>query len=184
MRDRPGMTRAEWAQQALQTDLRGVYNVYETARLNGVKTVVFASTNHVTSLDQQDGLVSHPDSPPRPDGIYGAGKAFGEALGRYYADRQSLRVFCLRIANCNAPDRPHRPFPPGTSRWVSHRDLAQLTWRCIESPLSFGIFYAVSAGGELNWDITNARELLGYSPEDDGTDPRWHAPASAGMASR
>jgi nucleoside-diphosphate-sugar epimerase len=171
--DRRGMTRAEWAQQALHTDMPGLYNIYEAARLNRVGTVVFASTNHVTGLDEEDGIVSRPDGPIRPDGIYGAGKAFGEALGRYYAERQGVRVFCLRIANCNAKDAPYRTFAPGESRWIGQRDLAQLVWRCIESDLNFGIFYGVSGGAEKKWDISNARELLGYEPEDDGTLQRW-----------
>jgi nucleoside-diphosphate-sugar epimerase len=173
--DRPGLTRAEWAQQALHTDMPGVYNIYEAARLNRVPTVVFASTNHVTGLDEEDGIVSRPDGPVRPDGIYGAGKAFGEALGRYYAERLGVRVFCLRIANCNAKDAPHRAFAPGRSRWVSQQDLAQLVWRCIESDLRFGIFYGVSGGAEKKWDISNARALLGYEPQDDGTLEHWHA---------
>jgi uronate dehydrogenase len=173
--NRPGITEAERAQQTIDVDMRGIYNVYEAARINQVPVVVFASTNHVTGLNEQDGICSQPDAPVRPDGIYGAGKAFGEALGRFYADRRGVRVFCLRIANCNAKDAPGRSFEPGRSRWLSQRDLAQLVWRCVESDLQFGIFYGVSGGAEQKWDITNARELLGFQPEDDGSSEAWRA---------
>ena len=170
------MTQAARARNTIDVDMRGVYNVYEAARLNRVRTVVFASTNHVTGLNEQEGLVSTPEAPVRPDSIYGAGKAFGEALGRLYADRHGVRVFCLRIANFNGKDEPGRFYEPGLSRWLSPRDLAQLVWRCIEAEhLQWGIFYGVSGGGEQKWDLANARELLGYQPADDGSLERWRA---------
>lgn len=164
------MTQAQRAQKTIDADIRAVYNIYEAARINKVPVVVYASTNHVTGLYEQDGLCVHPEMAVRPDSIYGAGKAFGEALGRLYADRHGVRVFCLRIANFNGKDEPGRYYEPGYSRWLSPRDLAQLTWRCIESEgLSFGIFYGVSGGGEKKWDLANARRLLGYEPQDDGS---------------
>ena len=172
---RRGMTQAARAQQTIDVDLRGVYTIYEAARRNRVDAVVFASTNHVSGLNEQDGVVSHPDGPVRPDSIYGAGKAFGEALGRYYADRKGVRVFCLRIANFNGQDEPGRYYAPGQSRWLSPRDLAQLTWRCLESDLRWGLFYGVSGGAAQKWDLGNARELLGYVPDDDGSLERWRA---------
>jgi uronate dehydrogenase len=170
-----GMTAAQRARQTIDVDVRGVYNIYEAARLNRVPTVVFASTNHVTGLNEQDGIVSTPDAPVRPDSIYGAGKAFGEALGRLYADRYGVRVFCLRIANFNGKDEPGRYYEPGMARWLSPRDLAQLVWRCIESELRWGIFYGVSGGAARKWDLSNARELLGYEPQDDGSLDHWRA---------
>ena len=85
-------------------------------------------------------------------------------------DNYGLRVFCLRIANFNGREEPGRYYEPGYSRWLSPRDLAQLTWRCIEAEdLNWGIFYGVSRGAEKKWDLSNARELLGYEPEDDGS---------------
>jgi uronate dehydrogenase len=144
--------------------------MFEAARINGVPTVVYASTNHVTGMNEKEGIRSHPHMPVRPDSIYGAGKAFGEALGRYYADCHGLHVFCLRLANFNGRDEPGRHYQPGQSRWLSPTDLAQLTWRCIEAEgLNWGIFYGVSRGAEHKWDLANARQLLGYEPQDDGS---------------
>ena len=39
--------------------------------------------------------------------------------------------------------------------------------------LDWGIFYAVSRGAEKKWDLANARELLGYEPQDDGSLAEW-----------
>lgn len=171
-----GMTRSALTRLTFDVDMKSCYNIYEAARLNGVETVVFASTNHVTGLNEKEGLLSKPELPVRPDGIYGAGKAFAEALGRYYADAHGLRVFCLRIANFNGLDEPGRKYEPGQARWLSPRDCAQLTWRCIENKdLKFGIYYGVSRGGEEKWDLSNAAEELGYAPEDDGSLPEWQS---------
>jgi uronate dehydrogenase len=169
-RNRRGAPRAHRAELTFDVDMKGVYCILEAARVNRVATVVCASTNHVTGMNEKEGICSHPDMPIRPDSIYGAGKAFMEALGRYYVDCHGLRVFCIRIANCNGRDEPGRYYEPGYSRWLSPRDLAQLTWRCIEAEgLRWGIFYGVSGGAERKWDLSNARELLGYAPQDDGS---------------
>ena len=168
-----GITAEDVAKATLEVDNPGVYNILEAARINEVPVVVFASTNHVTGLYEKDGLVSTPESPVRPDGVYGAGKAFGEALGRFYAERYGMRVICLRVANFNGRDAPGQQYQPGYSRWLSPRDLAQLVWRSIEAEhVAFGIFYGVSGGCEKKWDLSNARELLGYVPEDDGSLPK------------
>jgi nucleoside-diphosphate-sugar epimerase len=165
-----GRTQADRAQQTFDVDMKGIYHIYEAARINRVPTVILASTNHVTGINEDENIRSSPDMPVRPDSIYGVGKAFGEALGRFYADVHDLRVFCLRIANFNGRDDPGQYYEPGRSRWLSPRDLGQLVWRCIEAEgLNWGIFYGVSQGAEEKWDISNARELLGYEPQDDGS---------------
>ena len=123
---------------------------------------------------RKKGLSPPRRAPVRPDGVYGAGKAFGEALGRFYAERHGIRVICLRVANFNGEDGPGRQYAPGYSRWLSPRDLAQLVWRSIEADhVEFGIFYGVSGGSEKKWDLSNAREMLGYVPKDDGTLPEY-----------
>jgi uronate dehydrogenase len=161
---------ARRARLTFDVDMKGTFNLFEAARINGISTFVYASTNHVTGMNEKEGIVSHPNEPIRPDSIYGAGKAFGEALGRLYADVHGMRVFCLRIANFNGLDEPGRYYEPGYARWLSPRDLAQLTWRCIEAErLNWGIFYGVSQGAEKKWDLSNAQELLGYDPVDDGS---------------
>src|SRR5690349_24885861 len=60
-RSRRRGTEAERAQQTIDVDIRGVYNVLEAARINRVGSVVYASTNHVTGLNEQAGIVSRPD---------------------------------------------------------------------------------------------------------------------------
>ena len=78
-------------------------------------------------------------------------------------------VYCGRIANFPNPDAVNREYEPGMNRWFSARDMAELTACCIEAPQpQFGIFYGASLGGELKWDMSNARELVGWEPCDRG----------------
>jgi len=153
---------APW-ESILDANIAGAYAVYEAARRTGVPKVVFASSNHATGYYERENTYTTPDMPVRPDSYYGVSKAFGEALGRYYVDAFGLSVICLRIGSFQPRPRGERQL----ATWISHRDTAQLVWRGIESDLPFGIFYGISGNTRAYWDIANARELLGYAPEDD-----------------
>lgn len=149
--------------ELLAANIRGTYVVYEAARRAGVRRVVFASTNHVTGHYERDGLPVGPEQPVRPDSYYGASKAYGEALGRYYSEALGLSVICLRIGSFL--ERPTNRRNLGT--WLSHRDMAQLTCRAIETAVPFGIYYGISRNTRRMWSIDNAVAELGYAPEDD-----------------
>ena len=51
--------------------------------------------------------------------------------------------------------------------WLAPEDLRQLVIRCLDSDLAFGIFHGISANTRSSWDITNARNELGYAPTRD-----------------
>lgn len=164
-----GFLRSRYNQMILETNVKGTYNVFESARINGVPKVIFASSNAVTGLYEQEGVLSTPDLPPRPRDFYGVSKVFGEALGRHYHDVYGLSVFCIRICNFPNTDEVKVKFAPGMNRWLSARDMAELTACCIEAPHPcFGVFYGVSKGAEKKWDIANAKELVGWEPQDSG----------------
>ena len=155
--------RASW-ESVRERNIVGTYNVFEAARQAGVRKIVFASTNHVMGMyDRDQQWPIYAAQPVRPDSLYGVSKAFGEALGRHYADQCGLSVICLRIGWFLPQPRDE------ISRWMwlSPRDCAQVTWRAIESDLGFGVFYAISANGGRHWDITDTIEKLGYRPDDD-----------------
>ena len=159
---------ASW-ESILEANIKGVYCLYEAAKRRGVKRIVFASTNHVTGFYERDGVYTTPEMPERPDSFYGASKAFGEGLGRYYVDAFGLQVFNLRIGSFQ-PDSAviERTSDRILSTWLSHRDCVQLVWRCIEvEGVDFGIFYGISGNKRAYWDIGSARRVLGYEPEDD-----------------
>jgi uronate dehydrogenase len=146
----------------LQANIVGAYNLFEAARRNGVKRVVFASSHHAVGFHRRDHVIDHA-ADVRPDTRYGVSKVFGEALGRLYADKYGLEVFCIRIGNVNpAPIDKRR-----LSLWVSPRDLAQLVAIGLDHPdVRFEIVYGVSGNRRTFYDNANAARL-GYRPLDD-----------------
>jgi len=151
-------------EKVLPMNIAGCYNVFEGARRRGVKRIVFASSNHVVGFHRRERFLDAAVE-PRPDSRYGVSKAFGEALGRLYADKHGLAVACLRIGTFRVPDRPGELRQLLT--WISHRDMVQLVRRCIDHPhYHFVVVYGVSNNLRNRWDNTGAK-FLGYRPEDD-----------------
>lgn len=152
---------ADWP-TVLHSNIVGCFNLFEAARRQGVQRVVFASTNHVIGFYRRTQRIDH-NVPPRPDSRYGLSKAFGESLGRLYADKHGLRVLSVRIGNYG--DRPldRRRL----SIWLSPRDFLQLVRIGLEHPdLHHEIVYGVSENGRTWWDNANAYRL-GYRPADE-----------------
>jgi nucleoside-diphosphate-sugar epimerase len=148
-------------------NLRGGYNAFEAARQAGVRKVIFTSTGQ-TVLNYGRGTWVSPDMPVRPITIYACTKVFGEALGRHYSDVHGLSVICIRLCWFQGYNSPLlRSMPEMHREWCSPRDLAQLVTRCLRTDVRFAIFFGISNNTGRYFDITNARELVGYDPQDD-----------------
>jgi uronate dehydrogenase len=146
----------------LQANIVGCYNVFEAARRNGVKRIVFPTSNHAVGFYRRDQTIDHRVY-PKPDSRYGVSKVFGEALGSLYADKYGLEFLMIRIGNVNPAPIDRRRL----SIWCSPRDLAQLVSIGIEHPdIRFEIVYGVSANQRSWYDNANAARL-GYRPQDD-----------------
>jgi len=146
----------------LQANIIGCYNVFEAARRNGVKRIIFPTSNHAVGFYRRDQTIDHKVY-PKPDGRYGVSKVFGEALGSLYADKYGMEMFMVRIGNVN-------PVPVDKRRlsiWFSPRDLAQLVSIGIDKPgIKFEIVYGISGNKRAWYDNSNAFRL-GYKPQDD-----------------
>ena len=81
----------------LNNNLIGTYNVYEAARLEGVRRVVFGSSNWACAYHIAEHGTVGPDTPIRPSTFYGVSKCFGEALASHYYDTYGVSIICLRI---------------------------------------------------------------------------------------
>ena len=146
----------------LKANIIGCYNVFEAARRNGVKRIVFPTSNHAVGFYRRDQTIDHRVY-PKPDSRYGVSKVFGEALGSLYADKYGMEMFMIRIGNVN-------PAPIDKRRlaiWFSPRDLAQLVSIGIDHPgIRFEIVYGVSGNTRSWYDNSNAARL-GYRPQDN-----------------
>ncbi|CDK39038.1 NAD(P)-dependent oxidoreductase [Halorubrum sp. AJ67] len=98
-------------EDVFEPNIIGMYNAIEAARDAGVDAFVFASTNHVMGMYEEEhapelyepdyDLRLDPTDRVRPDSCYGATKSFGEDLGRYYTERYEYprRFYALRICS-------------------------------------------------------------------------------------
>ncbi|MDB5963669.1 MAG: NAD-dependent epimerase/dehydratase [Polaromonas sp.] len=144
-----------------QANILGAYYLYEAARKNGVRRIVFASSNHVTGFYRQDQTLTA-DHPPRPDGLYGLSKAFGEDLSRLYFDRYGIETACVRIGSSFAEPRDRRML----ATWLSFDDLHRLITACLTTPvLGHSIVFGVSDNAVTWYDNSRARHI-GYVPQD------------------
>ena len=156
-----------------KSNIVGCYNLFEAAYRSGVKRVVFASSNHAVGFYPRDQKIGV-DVTVRPDSRYGVSKAFGEAVGAFYADKHGLRVTCIRIGNVNDKPLDKRRL----SIWIKPEDLAQLIRIGLEHPkIHFEIFYGSSDNEAGWWDNSNAKRF-GYHPQFRSEDFRAEAMAA------
>jgi UDP-glucose 4-epimerase len=160
---------ATW-HELLEPNILGVYNIMTAAKAAGCRRLIFASSIHAVSGYPADVQVKTSD-PVNPGDIYGVTKCFGEAMGRYMAEQEGLSVICIRIG-------AFQPLEAARSEsglammdaFVSHRDLHQLLEKCVDvENLKFAIFNGLSNNRFKRLDISDARELVGYAPQDDAT---------------
>ena len=176
-------------QEFQDTNIAGTYNVFEAALQTGVQRVIFASSGAATSGWENEEpykaivegryeaapetwpALSH-ETLPRPSGIYGATKVWGEALGRHYADSTDLSVISLRIGRVNEANKPanSRDF----SVWCSHRDIAAMIEACVAAPavVKHDIFYVISNNRWGYRDMSHAKDVLGFVAQDAAEEHR------------
>lgn len=161
-----GLVSAEltW-ERTLHNNIQTNYNVFEAARLQGVRRVVFASSIHAHGFFRRSVVLS-PDTPYRPDSLYGLAKVFGEATGHLYADKYGLEVVCLRIASF----RPKPQSARELATWLSPRDAVQLVEKSLSAEgVHFIALYGTSNNDRGLYDTSNWKEI-GYEPLDDSAD--------------
>jgi uronate dehydrogenase len=153
-------TEQPW-QPILQANIIGSYNLYEAARKHGVRRIVFASSNHVMGYYRQSEVVDAL-SPPRPDGLYGLSKAFGEDLSRLYFDRYGIETACVRIGSSFPEPKDRRML----ATWLSYDDLHRLITACLTTPvLGHSIIYGTS-DNSVSWYDNRLARHIGYRPQD------------------
>ena len=134
------------------------YNGFEAARRNGVKRVVFASSNHAVGFYRRDETIDHRGAEARQPlrRVQGVRRGARRAL----CAQVRPRVSCIRIGNVNPEPLDKRRL----AIWVSPRDIAQLVAIGIDHPdVKFEIVYGVSDNHRAWYDNSNAYRL-GYRP--------------------
>ncbi len=139
----------------------GSYNIWESARKNNVKRVIYASSIHAVGMYSKTKTIT-PSTHHKPDGFYGLSKCFTEDLAKMYFDKSGIESVCLRIATC-APVTTERSL----TSWLSYDDLILLVTRAINSTSTkFSIIYGVSNNDRKNIDNSEAGHI-GFMPRDN-----------------
>ena len=155
----------------LDANIVGAYHAFVAARAAGCRRIVYASSIHAVSGYPSDVQVKT-NEPVNPGDLYGVSKCFGEALGRYMAGQEGISFIALRIGAFQPAARvAENESLQLIDCFVSRRDLNQLIQRCIDAEnIRFAIFHGVSENRFKRLDISDARDRIGYAPQDDFTE--------------
>ncbi len=165
---------ANWT-RIRQLNLDLMLNVMAASHLNGVKRVVFASSNYVVAgyRFRKEPLTS--EMAPWPINPYGSSKLFGERVGKMFAERYGVTFIAFRIGvSQRLHDNKHGPWVPfgrwGQNMWLSDRDLCRAFEAAIDNEsVRFGVYNLTSNNPGMRWDLDNLRQDLGFEPEDGET---------------
>jgi len=115
--------------EIVSSNIQGSYNIYEAARKQGVRRVVYASSVHAIGYHPLEAHIDA-EAPHRPDSLYGLSKCFVEDLGRLYWDKFGIESVFLRIFSS---------FPEPADRrmlwsWLSFDDCVRLVTASLVAP--------------------------------------------------
>ena len=156
---------SQW-HDVLESNIRGIYNVLEAARVHGVKRIAFASTSQVINGYPPDVPITW-DMRPRPVSFYAVSKVCGEMLGHMYAEVHGLEVVCIRIGTFHKSGKIPAGFIP-VGKYLSTRDCVHLFTQALTTPgIKFEIVFGTSNNSRCRFDLEHAREVLDYVPLDN-----------------
>lgn len=175
--------------ELLESNMDTVVNVFTAAAQQGVKRVIYASSNHAMGQykDILEPAKITTTIPPRPgtsivwDGQqlttlpYGAMKLLGERVGKCFADAYNMDVIAVRIGWVQRDENRADAIPADRDNWyrlmwLSNRDFCQLMERGIAADLGgvrFAVVNGMSNNTGMRWDLEYTKQLLGYAPQDD-----------------
>jgi nucleoside-diphosphate-sugar epimerase len=157
---------AAW-EELQRANVVGAYTVAQAAIDCGVRRLVLASSLQVVK-GYPDTFQRRASDPVLPISLYGATKAWAEALGAWVAATSTTSVVALRLGwfADQQPSVEHRAAE--RAAWLSPRDCAHLLRRAVEAEgITFLIANGVSANRLPIADLSGAIQNLGYQPTDD-----------------
>lgn len=161
---------ADFYASLLERNIKATYNIFHAAAEAGARRVVFASSINAVNA-YPEGVQVHTTMVARPGNVYGATKAWGEALASsFVAQRKLPSAIAVRIGGVTRRERITPELRPGhLAIIVTEEDLCRLFDRCLAAgpEVDFAIVHGESANRFLKMEIESTRRLLGYAPQDD-----------------
>jgi nucleoside-diphosphate-sugar epimerase len=158
---------ADW--DALRApNVEGAYAVAAAARECGVRRLVLASSLQATS-GYPPARQRRAEDAPRSANLYGATKAWAEALGGWVAATSRTSVVALRIGYFSErPPAGEDATPGNLSAWLSPGDCVRLIQAAVESDCEgFVVVNGISANRYRIVELGEAERRIGYAPTDD-----------------
>ena len=152
--------------EIIDNNLRALHEVYEGARRQKVRRVVYASSNHAFGMYPVEARLRL-DAAFRPDGLYGLSKVWGEAMARLYWEKHGIEGISLRIGTAlGKPPQNVRQL----STWMGTEDLLQLAMRCIEAGhVGYAAVWGISNNTRAWYDLAEGN-AIGYRPTQNAED--------------
>ncbi len=150
----------------------GPYQVMEAVRTLGIPRAILASTGQVIGGHLLSGNVPvTPDTPYQPRYLYACTKVFLEALGQVYAREHGIEVLAVRLGWCPRPGQEEEFAQSafGKDVYLSPGDAGRFFAAAVEADKlpPYAVAYAASRHVTTQmYDLTSARELLGWEPRD------------------
>ena len=152
----------------LAPNIVGAYNVAQAAVDCEVPRLVLASSLQAVT-GRPPLTCTRSSDPPRPANLYGATKAWAEAIGSWVASVSPTTVVAVRIGyftNERPPVVAERL--SSCANWLSPRDACELIRAAVEAEgFAFVVVNGVSANRHLEAELSDATVVIGYRPTDD-----------------
>ena len=157
--------------ELLAPNLVGAYAAARAAADAGVRRQVLASSLQ-TMLAVPEHVQRRQTDQPRPQNLYGATKAWAEAVGAWTAASTATSVVALRIGHFTERRPPADADLHRRISWLSPRDAAELVRAAVEADLPAGVdgfvvAHGISANRHPVADLDQTRRAIGYAPLDD-----------------
>ena len=170
---------ADFLDELLEPNVRGLYHVSDAARRAGVQRLVLASSVQVVSGHRWDEVIEI-EHGPKVINHYALTKLWLEQLGEMYARVYGLAVIAARLGWLpRSPSHAEEleASPTGTDVYLSHDDAGRFFTACVEATLepgTFEILFATSRPlSKVRIDLGRTEQVVGYVPRN--TWPEGHA---------
>lgn len=154
-------------EQLLPANILATTYLLEATAKNQCRRFIFASSAQTIEGYPPDRQIQQ-GMAVSPANLYGVTKCYGEALCSYYATQHGLSTIVLRIGAFEPPQEELLKNARDYSAWLSPGDAVKLITCAIEAEaIAFFIAHGISDNRFKRLDLTQTRQVLGYTPADD-----------------
>ena len=165
---------ADFVRELLPNNILGLYYVLEAARKHGLRRVILASSiqtvsGHWRHRKPGESRLIRVEDGTAPRNQYAVTKILAEEMGKMYALKWNMSVLVVRIGwlHRNVESALHQRTHGGDGAYLSQCDAGRFFLRAVEvESLKYGVVFAVSRNKTEEYDLTGARQMLGYEPQD------------------